>query len=59
MTLADNRIHTEDICMAMKSAGLGLIPFLLMLSMATSSNAQTVERPQVTPAQINEVVTKG
>jgi CubicO group peptidase (beta-lactamase class C family) len=44
--------------MTINLIGSSHILFLLMLSMTMLSNAQAVERPQVTPAQINEVVTK-
>lgn len=44
--------------MTMNFKGSRIMLFVLMLSMTAFSNAQAVERPQVTRAQINEVVTK-
>jgi D-alanyl-D-alanine carboxypeptidase len=44
--------------MTINLVGSSHILFLVMLSMTMLSNAQAVERPQVTPAQINGVVTK-
>ena len=44
--------------MTVNYKGSSIMLFVLMLSMTTLSNAQAVERPQVTQIQINEVVTK-